>query len=281
MGQPPDFIGLGAQRAGTSWIYACLYEHPDVHAPIKEVHFFSREAAWSRGYDWYESTFRNRPSGATAGELSTSYLSSPETPARIRERYPDAKLFVSLRNPVDRAYSNYLNDLVAGRVNQSTDFGKALSEHSEYVDRGMYATHLARFLELFPPGQVLAMVYEESLSDPVGFVQKIYRFLGVDPSFVPSMAHSQVNAGRVPRFPMLDRLTRKTSISLRTMRMHRLWWAIKGVGGGDLIRGLNTRQSRSGRGPSLSERHELSRAFENEILGLEQLLGRDFKGWQH
>lgn len=281
MGQPPDFIGLGAQRAGTSWIYACLYEHPDIYAPIKEVHFFSREAAWSRGYEWYESTFRKRPSDAKAGELSTSYLSSPETPARIRDRYPDVKLFVSFRNPVDRAYSNYLNDLVAGRVNQGTDFGEALSEHSEYVYQGLYATHLARFLELFRSDQVLAMVYEDSLTDPVEFVQKIYRFLGVDPSFVPSMAHSQVNAGRVPRFPTWDRLARKASISLRTMRMHRLWWAIKRAGGGDLVRGLNTRRSDAGRGPSRSESHRLYKTFESEILGLEQLLERDFKGWRY
>ena len=99
-----DFIGLGAQKAGTSWVYACLYEHPEIHAPIKELHFFSRDR-FSKGKDWYESHFSHRKEGQKVGEFSTSYLYSKETPERIKELYPEVKLIAIVRNPVTRAYS--------------------------------------------------------------------------------------------------------------------------------------------------------------------------------
>ena len=277
----PDFIGLGAQRAGTSWIYSCLYEHPDIYAPVKEIHFFSRDAAWSRGYEWYESTFTNRPPNAKAGELSTSYLSSPKTPERIKDCYPNAKLFVSLRNPVERAYSNYLNDLVAGRIKHGTYFSEALSSHPEYVDQGMYATQLHRFQEHFPPGQILILVYEDSLSNPVEFIQRIYRFIGVDSSFVPSLVHSRVNKGRAPRFPSWDRLLRTTSYSLRKWGLNPLWWRIKKTGLSGMIRTLNTRQVNVDHRPSASEQQKLYSLFENEISRLEQSLERDLKEWRY
>ena len=95
---PIDFIGLGAQRSGTSWIYACLHEHPQIFIPIKEIHFFSRERNWSKGYQWYENLFAQCPIDRKAGEFSTSYLIDQETPSRIHQQYPGTKLIVSLRN---------------------------------------------------------------------------------------------------------------------------------------------------------------------------------------
>ena len=105
-GAGPGFIGIGAQRTGTSWLYACMYEHPQVCMPQKEINFFSRERNWTRGYEWYEHLFAECPADAVAGEFSTSYLTDAATPARIHERYPDVKLIVSVRHPVERAYSS-------------------------------------------------------------------------------------------------------------------------------------------------------------------------------
>src|SRR5438045_5070609 len=91
----PDFIGIGAQRTGTSWIYACLYEHPEICMPRKEINFFSRERNWTRGFEWYEQIFAECPSRTIAGEFSTSYLSDAQAPARIKDRYPAVRLIVS------------------------------------------------------------------------------------------------------------------------------------------------------------------------------------------
>ncbi len=79
----PDFLGLGAQKSGTSWIYSCLYDHPQVCIPVKDLHFFSRERNWSRGFTWYEEQFARCGADTLAGEFSTSYLADPEAAARI------------------------------------------------------------------------------------------------------------------------------------------------------------------------------------------------------
>jgi Sulfotransferase domain len=111
-----DFVGVGAQRSGTSWLYACLYEHPGICAPIKELHFFSRERNYERGLDWYLGHFDRCPPGAVRGEFSTSYLYAPEAAGRIRAAFPEVRIMMSLRNPVARAYSQYRNAIVAGEI---------------------------------------------------------------------------------------------------------------------------------------------------------------------
>jgi hypothetical protein len=280
MGRYPDFIGLGAQRAGTSWIYSCLYEHPNICLPVKEVHFFSRERNWSKGYEWYEAIFEKCPQDAKTGEFSTSYLSDPATPERIHEHYPDVKLIACLRNPLDRAYSNYLNDIMAGVVEPEVTFGEVLKEHPGYIERGRYATHLKRYLQVFSMDQILMLIYEDSLENPMSFITTIYEFISVDPSFVPSMVDTIVNKGRVPRFVWLDRLLRETSAFLRGKGLHNLWWLAKRAGVGDKIRALNTREVASGdRGLGLSEREILYEMLESEIAGLEKLMGRNLEEW--
>lgn len=281
VGRTPEFIGLGAQRAGTSWIYACLYEHPTVCVPVKEIHFFSRERNWPRGYEWYEGIFERCSPDATAGEFSTSYLADPTTPERIHRRYPEVRLVASLRNPVKRAYSNYMNDIMAGVVKAKTPFREALKEHPEYLEQGRYAAQLERYLQYFPRAQILILIYEDSLRDPLSFIRTIYRFIGVDSSFVPSMIDARINEGRVPRFAWLDYLLMKTSGLLRSRGLHGIWWLAKKASLGNRIRALNTRESFSkNRGPDLSDQEFLYGRFESSIEALEELLGRELGEWR-
>ncbi len=113
-----DFIGVGAQKSGTSWAYACLYEHPEICAPVKEIHFFSRPR-YEEGKEWYEGHFKKCEEGLLRGEFSTSYLYSEESPERIHACYPNAKLIAILRNPIDRAYSQYRNTIKAGDISEA------------------------------------------------------------------------------------------------------------------------------------------------------------------
>ena len=280
-GRGPDFIGLGAQRSGTSWMYACLYEHPGVHIPVKEIHFFSREHHWAHGYDWYEDHFSRRPAAARAGEFSTSYLVDPATAGRIHRRYPDAKLIVSLRNPVERAYSNFQNDLMAGVVRPGTTFRAALAAHPEYVEQGRYFAQLTRYLRLFPREQMLVLIYEDSLADPRGFIRAIYRFIGVDEAFVPSMLDTRVNEGRAPVFPVVDRVLGRASGLAVALGLERAWWVLKKSGIGHGIRRLNTRSGDAGeRGPEPALRRMLLGLLDADVAALERLLGRDLPEWR-
>jgi len=93
MTRKPDFIGLGAQKAATSWIHACLYEHPQIFMPAsKEIHFFSRH--YSKDIRWYEEHFRSCQTNQLAGEFSPTYLYDPATPKRIHEWNPAVKLII-------------------------------------------------------------------------------------------------------------------------------------------------------------------------------------------
>jgi hypothetical protein len=278
----PDFIGIGAQRSGTSWIYACLYEHPQICMPQKEINFFSRARNWSRGIEWYERRFGECPASTIAGEFSTSYLTDPEAPARIRDRYPDVRLVVSLRHPVDRAYSSYLNDIVAGVVPAATGFRRALDSHPEYVDGGRYARHLRRYLELFARDQILISFFEDARREPLAAIREIYRFLGADPAFRPAMLDRQVGVGRVPRFQSMERALIDASAAVRSRRALRpLWWTAKRMGAGDRLRALNTRRrAQQPNGLRVDEREALAQELEPDTRALEQLLQTELPTWR-
>jgi len=280
VGRSPDFIGIGAQRSGTSWIYACLYEHPKACLPVKEAHFFSRERNWSKGYEWYESIFDRCPQNAKVGEFSTSYLSDPQTSKRIHQRYPQAKVIVSLRNPVTRAYSNYMNDLKSGVVKSEISFCEALGSHPEYLDQGRYATQLKQYFECFPRDHLLVLIYEDCLKDPLGFIQGIYKFIGLDSSFSPALLNEKVNEGQVPRFLLVNRLLTKTSETLRKMGLHNIWWLAKKTNLANRIRRANALKPGQDQDLNPSERADLYGRLESEIDDLERLIGRKLNEWR-
>lgn len=280
MGRSPDFIGIGAQRSGTSWIYACLYEHPETCLPVKEAHFFSRERNWLKGCEWYESIFNRCPQNAKVGEFSTSYLSDPATPKRILQRYPQVKLIASLRNPVTRAYSNYLNDFKAGAVTREVSFRQALESHPEYRDQGRYATHLRRYFSCFPRDQLLVLIYEDCLKNPLGFIRKIYSFIGIDASFSPALLDVKVNEGQMPRFLLVNRLLKKTSETLRTMGLQNIWWLVKKTGLANRIRRANALKPGRDQGLGSWEGEALYGSLEGEIDDLESLIGRKLSEWR-
>lgn len=107
-GRRPDFLIIGSQKAGTTSLYHALRLHPEVFVPEKkELNFFFLEDEYARGLDYYARYFEPAPAGIKAvGEASPGYICHPETPARIAAALPDAKLVLTVRNPIDRACRN-------------------------------------------------------------------------------------------------------------------------------------------------------------------------------
>jgi hypothetical protein len=274
----PAFIGLGAQRSGTSWIYACLYEHPQLYMPHKEINFFARDHRYAWGLDWYERHFDGCSEGQLPGEYSTTYLDSADAPKRIHDFAPDAKLIMVVRDPAERASSNYRNDIMAGSVGASTPFQTGLADHPEWVERGLYHKHLTRYLEYFDRSQILVLVYDDAVSDPEAYIKSIFAFLGVDDSFRPMHLLRKVNPGRQPRSVSLDLKLDSLAQFMRDKGLHRLVWLAKRFGVTAFARRLNTE---AGEAPNALpvDRAGLQSAYVDDIHALESLLGRDLSGW--
>jgi hypothetical protein len=277
----PDFLGLGAQKAGTSWIYSCLYDHPQVCIPIKDLHFFSRERNWVRGIAWYEEQFARCGPNRVAGEFSTSYLADPVAPGRIHEHYPRVRMITCLRNPTERAFSNFLNDLQSGTLPPRANFEEVVESHPEYTQQGAYASQLQRYLDLFPRESMLILLYDDLERDPLAFMSSIYRFLGVDDAFVPRMLHERVNVARMPRSPRADRLARKAVTGLRRHGLDRAVWLAKRSGLPRVSYRVNSRPTAlAGQELTPERRRRLTGSFAQEIDQLEQLLDRDLGAWR-
>jgi hypothetical protein len=198
----PDFLILGAQKAGTTALYAYLRWHPGITGPSwKEVSFFDRH--YRRGVAWYRGHFPLRPRGRLVGEASPAYLFHPLAPERALATVPKARLIALVRDPVDRALSHYHHEVALGReplsfegaieaepertrgeeqrlIREPGYFSHAWWDHA-YLARGLYARQLERWLAVFPSEQLLVLPSEELAADPAGTYQRVLDFLGAAP----------------------------------------------------------------------------------------------------
>ena len=265
-----NFIGLGAQKSGTSWAYACLYEHPEICAPIKEIHFFSRPR-YVQGLQWYENHFRKCNVKKIKGEFSTSYLYSQEAPERIHTNYPNAKLIAILRNPDDRAVSQYRNSIKSGEITEAISFTQFAAREASVIEQGRYCEQLERYQKYFQKNQMLVLIYEDIKKDPQAFMQSIYRFLGVSDSFVSTMLNQEINIARTPKTVVVDRVMHHVSEFLRRAGFDKLVHNIRKTGLPDFIRAHNTKHVES----VAFNREVLEADFQSDVTKLSKLLGRD------
>jgi Sulfotransferase domain len=223
----PDFIIAGAPRSGTSWLYALARRHPQIAMAepiVPEPKFFLIDELWQLGIDYYsEKWFDPLPAGRVLGEKSTNYLESPEAAERIHRALPEVKLVFLLRNPVDRAYSNYLWSRQNGLETETFERALALEEQREwdltphlryarphaYFSRGLYAEHLVRFYDRFAREQILVLRYEDVRHRPEDIAAPFHRFLRVTEMPASARDLGPVNAARCSQSEPLSPLLRR------------------------------------------------------------------------
>jgi hypothetical protein len=248
----PTFFVVGAPKAGTTSLYHYLSQHPEIYmSPIKEpCHFSSEirpenfshqmragvEASFEEqrkflqgpmtgqrfgglGMDWddYVTLFQNVKNETAIGEASVAYLWSKTAAMNIHAKIPHAKIIAVLRDPVRRAFSEYLELLAAGELRcsfreyidacLSCKAGK-ISHWWPILEAGLYYESIKRYLDLFPRENVCILLYDHYRAQPASAMAEIFHFLGVDSNFKPdrSMRH---NEPRVPRFYSMSRFLRK------------------------------------------------------------------------
>ena len=292
----PDFLLLGAPKAGTTALHVALARHPELFlSRVKEPKFFLTDGVRPAGPGGpgdartfqeyvvdrgaYEELFREAPRGNLTGESTTLYLRDPAAHRRIAALLPAAKLIAVVRDPVDRAHSNWTHLRSAG-LEPEADFLRACElEESRaargwgpfwrYVDLGRYGAQLEHLHSVFPREQVHVVLYRDLRTDPVGTLDRICAFLGVRTGVVAEVPAENVTAaaarsrlsGRV--LPALDRLPAGLVRPI-TRRVRR-----------------RLQREQQVRTPLTEvERAALLPAYEQDIAVLESLTGLDLAHWR-
>jgi hypothetical protein len=272
----PNFLIIGAQKAGTTSLAYHLKAHPEVSmaSGMKEVRYF--DLRYENGIDWYKEQFANWQGQAAVGEATPTYMAFEEVPARMAAAIPQARLIAILRDPVDRAYSHYWHNRTHNR--ETLDFADALAAEAKrtanaddterryrnhsYLARGRYLEQLLRVCQYYPREALQVLLFEDLTNAPLETFQSACRFLGIKDTVVPPNLGVAFN-----RFGSLEN---------RSGRMWNLAWRIP-----MLQRAMGKVNPETSSYPPLDPalRAELQRQFEQDNAALAAWLGCDLSHW--
>lgn len=285
----PNFLIVGAQKAGTTSLYHYLNQHPDVFmSPAKEPHFFSFSGLelpehmvdphWTLTLEAYQHLFDGAGGEKAIGESSTSYLDSELAPRRIQRLLPEVKLIAVLRDPADRAHSHYVFNRKM-LLDDAPTFSQALAREPErlaaglgprylYAHRGLYHAQLSAYFRLFDRRQMRVFLFEDFKEHPSAMLREIFRFLGVDDRFEPDMA-VKYNVSGMPRNKAVEAVLKRLS-PLRHYLERTLPPRFVSRLGKAFIRPEK---------PAEDLRRDLVATFRDDILKLQDLIDRDLSAW--
>ena len=297
----PNFLFIGTGKAGSTSLYYYLNEHPDVYmSPVKETNFFSYEGGRPdfcgpgdrssishkttiTTIQDYKANFDGAQQESAVGEVSPSYLYLPKAPQRIKHYLPNVKMIVILRNPADRAYSNFQHK-VRDNVEPNPDFSQVIYEEKtriadgwspswHFVQNGFYATQLKRYFDLFDINQLKIYLFEDWLSDQLGVYKDILQFIGVDDTFVPNL-NTRYNISGKPKSKALDNMLTRPNLVKKALKPI-LPGAFRSKMAAKLLRSNLKRLPKLS--PSL--RAELINIYRDDILQLQDLIDRNLSSW--
>lgn len=271
----PNFLIVGAAKAGTTTLYEHFRAHPEIFMPrLKEPRFFCYGGSGERidypvqSVEEYEALFAEGAERKARGEASVHYLPHPEAARRIHDLIPSARIIASLRDPVERAYSTYQMNQRNRNVNNALSFIEALRQEPglQYT----YSDKLQRYFDLFPQEQIRIILLDDLESQPRRVLSGLYEFLGVDPSFTPDVA-KVANPGGEPRNKALHQLlSNRRMIALSRKLLPE--WAIAPL--------KNLRSRNLAKRPLASaDRRKAVEFFREDILRSQDLLGQDLSRW--
>lgn len=291
-----DFIIIGAQKAGSTFVHTICNEHPDVWVAKNEVAVFENPDFLEGGMQDLKKILSKSPDVKSKGIKRPVYLTKPECPGNISGQYPEAKLIMVLRNPVDRFISAYYHYILTGfipavDINDGAhhllngDYDDRFPRSKEVVEFGFYGAYITLFLEHFRQDQLLILIYEDIKKDPQKFADQIFEFLGVSTIALPGQVLASrpmkgvyaITPGRVSLNKLKNsicyrrnadntRLYPRKNIFSKAVGRMADWWMAKYYGG-----------SKPKIDPDL--RKQLTDIYQPDIEKLEQILGRKLSVW--
>jgi hypothetical protein len=271
----PDFLFLGPDKSGSSWLFEVLRQHPDCFVPAcKDVYYFDDQ--YTKGLDWYASFFDDAPEQAIAvGELSHAYLFSAEVAERIRQDLPGVRLMTSLRHPVDRCYSHYLYLVSSGLV--TTSFAETIANRPGLTRSSYYAKPLGEYMKRFGPDQLKVLFFDDLQRDPRAYAAQVYDFLGL--RFNEAFEYEKkVRPARQPRNFWLARLAKHGALAARKFGLVRAVGAVKHSFVARMLYKPYKKEEIPAMDPAV--RTQLIQLFTPDILELQDMLKVDLSHWR-
>ncbi len=277
--KPVDIFHIGPQKSGTTWVYRCLQEHPEMGCPVSDsIHYFDMHH--HKGRLWYASHFKGFEENLKLIDPTYSYIRSIAAPERIARENPMAKIIICLRHPIERAFSHYWHEKKKRRYNFS--FPEVLENYdlfANWIEPGFYSRHIERYLEYFPREQILCQVFDLLTLDPKAFLVQLLKFIEVDTNFTPSLLHTPINIAKPAEFAssrivkgILRPILEKTGL---LNSVYRLMATFHHHGIAKEVR--NNFEKLSDVPADVID--ELKNIYNPEIIRLEGLLGLDLKHW--
>lgn len=294
----PTFLIIGAHKSGTTALYHFLKQHPQIFmSPEKEPRFFAlkddsldyrgpRDPAAKCDYTTLEN-YRRLFDGAVGyeatGEASTLYLYSKKAVKNIEEYLPGAKMIVLLRNPIERAYSNYIYARQQNREPLDS-FGKALQAEEDrienqwgplwhYTKKGFYYKQLSRYYDAFSPDQIMVVLQEELKKETQKVLETIFTFLEVDNDYRPNISKKH-NVSGLPKSTLLNKFLGQRFVIkdvLKQLVPQSLALKIKNT--------INSYNLDDAPAMNPEVRMHLQQLYQNDIQHLEKLINRDLSHW--
>lgn len=292
----PDYIGIGAMKAASGWIFKCLELHPEVGNSewSKELHFFTKSYNYEKGIEYYYSLFSQHPKGKLKGEFTPAYMASPQVAQLIYKHFPNVKLIVSLRNPIERAYSHYrYNVQERGRFRIYKNFEETIKKDKTIIERGFYYKQLKPYFDLFPRENILILFFKDIKNNPKKVVHELYKFLGLkNTSYIPLLINRRrsITGAYVikQKFPILNfliywfnsKIKKEGSFRKFTnkFKIEVLYNKLQKINRKEItaknIKALSVPPL------SQSDRDYLLKIYKDDIQNLEKLLNKDLKHWK-
>ncbi|MCB2213191.1 sulfotransferase domain-containing protein [bacterium] len=291
-----DFCGVGAAKAGTTWVTKQLMDHPQTCiGRRKELNYFMRNHPlegvfprtgshfdslnYTRGMEWYEEQYCRCQPGQLKGELSTSYLADPTSPKLLAEHNPDLKLIMNIRNPVDAVYSVYYQVYQMHTVHET--FEELLDRTNDHLEYYSYSRHMKRYLDYFPEEQIKFIFLDDIKADSNGVYDELCDFLGIDKVELDSVS-KKVNPSTMVRSTKVRDLAIQIYYLFNkneTMRNIRDWMRDKKLS--VIARKIRRWNSVQAKYPpmKLETRARLIEEFHDDIIEVGKMQNRDLSDW--
>jgi Sulfotransferase domain len=262
------FLMVGCQRCGSTWVYEALKEHPEVFLPAaKQTHFF--DLSYENSMDWYLDHFDNlKPIHKAVGEVATSYC-LPEAIPLMAKELPNIKIIMVMRNPIERANSFYRS---RAPHEDWKSFDDALNNDPEILSRGQYIDQIEILLNHYTKDQILFLFYDDLQKDERAYISQIYKFLGVDSTFEPSVIGNPIRAAM---FPRLRRILRQMGLTPLVNLVNKSFV-------GDMLRRYIKKKQNSQGTPNNIPQHieeKLRKHFQPYNKRLAEFSGRNLGSW--